>query len=306
MNKIIKLSSFCCLTVLGVLNFAHQATAQIIDNRLGKAFKEEMYFNQEFLWQNKIISITYSTSIKRPNRPIEPRPDLMVYRFNEVGLLGQIDKVSSVLSLVDSLTVEFKRNDVGEIELRTENNSKGYRTTKFNYDESGKLIRLDFGSSENISESKGTLEPGNTVNVNSETYTYSEAGTGAQRKSNYNNYGLLYSNQIITRNELGYVVSDVEELVMSNKTVTRNYHYNDKGWVSEICTTDNIGTKPKTEKFYYDEVGNLLKVEYYEDTNLLREIEVLYTDTMLIEATLDHDLMSHDIIIRKYAYQNKS
>ena len=282
------------------------ASAQIIDNRLGTAFKEEMYFNHEFLWQNKIRTITVVTSIKRPNRPIEPRPDIIVYRFNDVGLLQQIDKVSSVSSLVDSLTIEFKRNDVGEVELRTENGNHGYKTTRFNYDNSGKLVRLDYGSSQNISSQKNVLEPGRSITVNSETFAYSEGGPGITRKSNYNNYGLLYSNETTTRNELGYVLSDVEELVMSNKTTTREYEYTDKGWVKEITTIVNTEGKPKSEKFFYDEVGNLLKVEYYTEDFLTRELEILYTDTFLIEAMLDHDPVSHDIIIRKFSYEIKS
>jgi hypothetical protein len=33
------------------------------------------------------------------------------------------------------------------------------------------------------------------------------------------------------------------------------------------------------------------------------EIEVLYTETMLIEALLHHDIQSHDIVITKFAYE---
>jgi hypothetical protein len=35
----------------------------------------------------------------------------------------------------------------------------------------------------------------------------------------------------------------------------------------------------------------------------MREIEILYTRTMLVEAFLDHDLQSHDIIITKFSYE---
>jgi hypothetical protein len=39
--------------------------AQIIDNREGKAFQQEMFFSQEFLWQNKVSSITGVCQMKR-------------------------------------------------------------------------------------------------------------------------------------------------------------------------------------------------------------------------------------------------
>ncbi|MDZ4750185.1 MAG: hypothetical protein SGI87_01125 [Flavobacteriales bacterium] len=294
MNKII--------TVLLVILTAQSFQGQIIDNRLGNAFREEMYFNREFLWQNKVKKITGTYAIKRPNRPIDQRPDLLVFSFNEVGLLSQIDKVTSVLSLVDSLTVHFKRNDLGEVEIRSEKNARGFSSTKLVY-EDGKVVRVDFERAENVATEGKKLEAGKSTLINSEAYTYSDAGPNASRKSSYNNYALLYSNEIVTKNELGFIVNRREELTMSGKTREALYTYNDKGWVSRISYTDNVGSAPRTDDFYYDEIGNLLKVEYRESNELLKEIEVLYTETMMIEALLNHDLRSHDIEIIKFQYE---
>jgi hypothetical protein len=277
--------------------------AQIIDNRLGNAFKEEMFFNQEFLWQNKIKTITGLYSVKRTGRPIEQKRDIVVYRFNSVGLLDQIDKVETILQFVDSSSILFKRNDLGEVELRSENGTKGYSTTHFNYDGEGRLIRMDFGKAENISEQKGKLEPGQTFIVNSESFEWGPTAEGILRKSNFNNYGLHYSNTTVKKNELGYILSEVEELIMSNRTTTRNYSYNEKGWIAKIETSDNLNTPRRSELYSYDDLGNLVKVEYLEGEVLLREVEVLYTETMLIEAFLDHDIKSHDIIITKFKYE---
>jgi hypothetical protein len=277
--------------------------AQIIDNRLGNAFKQEMFFNQEFLWQNKIKTITGLYSVKRTGRPIEQKRDIVVYRFNSVGLLDQIDKVETILHFVDSSSILFKRNDLGEVELRSENGTKGYSTTHFNYDGEGRLIRTDFGKAENVSEQRGKLEPGQTFIVNSESYEWQPKADGILRKSNFNNYGLHYSNTTVTKNELGYVLSEIEELIMSGRTTTRNYTYNEKGWISKIETTDNLNSTKRSEAYSYDELGNLIKVEYIEGDTVLREVEVLYTETMLIEAFLDHDIKSHDIIITKFKYE---
>lgn len=293
--------------VAGLCTLSVSSNAQMIDNRLGNAFKQEMFFSQQFIWVNKIKSVTGIVSVKRPSRPIDQKPDMIVYSFNEVGLLDRIDKISSVADLVDSLTIEYKRNDLGEVELKKENGSKGFFTTKFNYDNQGKVIRLDYGKSENISLEKNKLEPGQTVTINSETYNWQDAGNGTWRRSNFNNYGLQYSNWTITRNELGYVTKEVEELIMSGRTTTRSYSYNENGWISNIEIINNLNDTKKTEHFRYDALGNLLKMEFSEGKKMVREIEVLYTPTMLVEAFLDHDLQSHDIIITKmrYEYYNK-
>lgn len=277
--------------------------AQIIDNRMGNAFGEEMYFNQEFLWQNKIRSISGIISVKRPGRPIQKLPDMFVFHFNEVGLLREMDKVTSVLHLVDSMRVEYKRNDLGEVELRREKNARGILTTTLNYDELGRVRRIDFGKSENLTEQPGKMEPGRMIIVNSESYEYLPAGDNRTRRKAFNNYGLYYSDKLVERDPLGYIVRETEELVMSGRTITRTYSYNDKGWIDEISQSDNQGSKTKSSLFYYDPFGNLHKVEYFEEKELVREIEVLYLENMLLEALVDHDLQSRDILITKFSYE---
>jgi hypothetical protein len=286
-----------------IVGAASLCNAQIIDNRKGNVFEDENYFNQEFLWQNKIKSVRGSVSIKRPQRTIEQRPDVFIYRFNEVGLLTQLDKVSSVLHLVDSMTIEYKRNDLGEVELRTEKGNRGFFTKKFIYDKDGRVERLDFGKSENVSENAKELEAGSSIAINSESFKYLQQSDTVIRKSCYNNYGLLYSHIITTRNSLGYLLSEREELVMSNRSRSKNYYYNDKGWLDKIEWVEGGNQVAAKHLFYYDPLGNLLKFEKYKGEVMEQEVEVLYTEKMLIEAILDQDMYTKAITITKFTYE---
>jgi hypothetical protein len=291
------------MTLMLFAGFALPLDAQIIDNRQGKVFQEEMYFNQQFIWQNKIKSITGVKSIKRPNRAIEQRPDLIAFRFNEVGQLTSLDKISSVLHLVDSLQIFYQRNSLGDLELKTEQGTKGYHTTNYHYDQQGRLDRLSFGKTENLSHEKGKLEPGQAIVVNSETYEWVESAPHVLKKKNYNNYGLHYSNWTLTKNDLGYIQSETEELIMSGRTTTKTYTYQEKGWIAETVSADNQNTATKTEKFRYDELGNLTKVEYFINGKIVREIEVLYKPTLLLEAFLDHDMVTDEVVITKFSFE---
>jgi len=278
-------------------------SAQLIDNRIGNAFNEEMFFSQQFLWMNKIKTITGVVSVKSPNRPIEQRPDISVYRFNEVGLMTRLDRVSSVRNLIDSLTIKFRRNDLGSIELREETGTRGYVSTGFVYDDHGRLIRIEYGTAENVATSKNKLEPGKTIALNAESVIWTEQENGILRKSVYNNYGLHYSNWTITKNPKGFVESEVEELIMSGRTKTKTYTYNEHGWISKIEWSDNMSSGRKAQTFIYDGLGNMQKVEYFDGKSMTREIEVLYSPTMLVEAFLDHNLENGDIIITKFSYE---
>jgi hypothetical protein len=292
------------LLAIGVMMLLHceRAHAQIIDNRIGNAFNEEMFFSQQFLWMNKIKTITGVVSVKRPGKPIEQRPDLSVYRFNEVGLMTRMDKVSSVKNLIDSLTIKFKRNDLGSVELREESGTRGYYSTGFVYDDQGRLIRVEYGTAENVATTKNKLEPGRTVNINSESVIWNEQENGLVTKSVYNNYGLHYSNWTIKKNPKGFVESEVEELIMSGRTKTKTYTYNEHGWISKIESSDNMSSGKRAQTFVYDGLGNVQKVEYFDGKSMMREIEVLYSPTLLVEAFLDHNLSTGDIVITKFSY----
>lgn len=280
------------------------ANSQIIDNREGKAFQQEMFFSQEFLWQNKISNITGVCQMKRTGKAIENRPDITVYHFNETGQLAKIDAVTSVLSLVDSTQIVFDRNELGLIQNRNELGRNGYATTAFFYDHKGRVERIDNSVSENKSNEKLKLVPGLSVTVNSESFKYSEPSALILRKESFNNYGLPYSIDLVYRDSAGFVTREEKELTLSGKSFVKQYTYDDKGWIAQLSTIESSTNKEiKRETFQYDRIGNLTKVSYFTNSILQREIEILYTPTSFIEATLDQDMGSKDILITKYSYE---
>jgi hypothetical protein len=287
-----------------LVSIAQFANSQIIDNREGKAFQQEMFFSQEFLWQNKISTITGVCQMKRTGKAIENRPDITVYHFNETGQLAKIDAVTSVLTMVDSTHIEFDRNELGLVQNRNELGRNGYTTTTFFYDHKGRVERIDNSVSENNSLEKLKLIPGLTVTVNSEAYKYTEPSTLILRKESFNNYGLPYAVDLVYRDSAGFVTREEKELTLSGKNYSKIYTYNDKGWIAQISTVEGSTNKEtKRETFHYDRIGNLTKVSYFTNSVLQREIEILYTPTSFIEATLDQDMGSKDILITKYSYE---
>jgi hypothetical protein len=108
----------------------------------------------------------------------------------------------------------------------------------------------------------------------------------------------------VFRDTAGFVSREEKELTLSGKNSSKIYTYNDKGWIAQISTIDGATEKEmKRETFHYDRIGNLIKVSYFSNAVLQREIEILYTPTSFIEATLDQDMGSKDILITKYSYE---
>ncbi len=297
-NKIFRFLS--CVFFLA--SFKHECAAQLLDNRTGSVFREEMFFSQQFLWTNKVSKITGTTSIKQTGMPIIKRDDRVVYHFNEVGLMTRMDKVISNWGKIDSLTLEYMRNDTGKVKKIEETGTRGYFTTHFYYDASGKLTRTDYSSVDLNAETPEDQKLRGIL-LNSETFRWSENTPLLSQKSVYNNYGLHYANWLIESAENGYLKSETEELIMSGRTVTRKYLYNDHGWIDKVEITDNQGSPVKRHFYTYDEVGNLTHVAYKTGNEVTREIQILYTPNSLVEAYLDHDFQTHDILITKFAYE---
>jgi hypothetical protein len=162
---------------------------------------------------------------------------------------------------------------------------------------------MEYGTAENVATQKNKLEPGRTVTINAESVIWNEQENGVVRKSVYNNYGLHYSNWTIRKNPKGFVESEVEELIMSGRTKTKTYFYNEHGWISKIESSDNMSAGKKAQTFIYDNMGNVQKVEFFDGRSLTREIEVLYSPTLLVEAFLDHNLTTGDILITKFSFE---
>ncbi|MFM7309579.1 MAG: hypothetical protein ACKOZY_03150 [Flavobacteriales bacterium] len=282
--------------------FAMTSDGQIIDNRKGGAFRDEIFFNHSFLARNKIATITITTSEKPFNKPITKLPDMSVFHFDQQGQLKQWDKITSIVQWVDTLSILYQRASAIEVKEIQNSTSKGYTTTRFTYDDKGRLVYAEYGSAENVATQSGNIEPGREYVLNSESFQWSDEQAGMERCKLMNNYGLHYATRTVTRGQDGFLVKEEEELVMSGLTTSNTYHYNDHGWIDTMIHVSAQGDESKTV-YSYDELGNVVRVEFIKSGVLEREVQVLYTPTKLIEAILDQDKQTQRILITKYSYQ---
>jgi len=289
------------------LFISHLSIGQLIDNMKGAAFNSEMYFNETFLKLNRIENITVSFAMKRTGRPIENKPDLKIFSFNENGQLIKIDAITSILSKIDSSHIAIDRNELGLISQRTEASKRGFTSTLFEYDSKGNVIKTENKTSENESDDKLKLISGLQYSINSETYQYSEPDGMTLQKQCFNNYGLPFATNRVISEPSGYIVREENEQTIGGKSIHILYSYNEHGWISEKKSINP--QKPETpirqELFLYDKYGNLTGFKVYSNGKLIRDLEVIYTPTFFIDAVLDQDMSTKDILISRYTYQFK-
>ena len=272
--------------------------AQMVNNKEGKAFENPITFNRSFIWENKILSIEDNVLVKMPGRPIDDLQQQITYRFGNTGILESKTTIAPKNFQRDTTSILFKRNDVGQL-FAVESKSAQETTVTFNaYDSNGKLIRQDTKQIIAVASD----EP-REILVESNSYEYQFPKSNIVVRNNINNYGLTYSSFTTERNDQGFLIKETEEYFISNRTISANYKYNERGWVNEVVRTDSQSNEVEKVLYEYDKIGNVNFAKKFINNQLVEEYEVLYQNASLVKAILHQDIGSQMITIHKYEYK---
>ena len=272
--------------------------AQMVNNKEGKAFENPITFNRSFIWENKILSIEENVLVKMPGRPIDDLQQQITYRFGNTGILESKTTIAPKNFQRDTTSILFKRNDVGQL-FAVESKSAQETTVTFNaYDSNGKLIRQDTKQIIAVASD----EP-REILVESNSYEYQFPKSNIVVRNNINNYGLTYSSVTTERNDQGFLIKETEEYFISNRTISANYKYNERGWVNEVVRTDSQSNEVEKVLYEYDKIGNVNFAKKFINNQLVEEYEVLYQNASLVKAILHQDIGSQMITIHKYEYK---
>lgn len=271
--------------------------SQMINNKEGKAFESPLTFNRSFLWENKIAQINETVIIKMAGRPLIDTDETIQHYFGLTGLLEKTNQQLPESNSPDTSSILYKRNDIGQLFEIQKTKGKNVTITEHTYDQTGKLKRTE--SKEKIL-AEG-IEP-REILIESTSYEYSFPKENTVRRENINNYGLAYSAITVERNEQGFLLSETEEWYISKKIITKNYQYNDMGWVSTVSSQSNMGDPIERIEYTYDAKGNVQTAKKFIEGKAVEEYEVIYQNNALVKAILHQDLSSTAITIHKYEY----
>ena len=115
----------------------------------------------------------------------------------------------------------------------------------------------------------------------------------------FNSYGLPYLDEFYYYNELGYLVERVQRLKITSAVLTEKYAYNEKGNIASIKTYQLDPETPTEETLYfYDQNSNLLEKHFFRNGVFITEIELIYNDkSKLLSYVLTRDVATQFIMI---------
>ena len=247
-------------------------------------------FNDTYIKNNRIKSVTGHSSYKRSLRPIVDKGTYNRYTFDNEGELIQLTETFKVSQQTrDSSTTMY--NYVGVwIEEKITVNAQGEHAYTYDFNENHKPEKLSY--------TRGGKGETKTL-VFEEFYTYEKPNDTTDVKWFLNRYGKPYQKESYIYNQHKYLLSVEKKLVFGGKITLTEYSYDKLGRLTELIENKNK-TKIKTV-YKYDKYSNLVETNFYENNTLAKHEEFIYdSKTALIKAHLSKEIKSGTITITKF------
>jgi hypothetical protein len=226
------------------------------------------------------------------------------YTFNEDGTLNR--QLSSILSQQkkDTTITYYEYNKLGNIELQRKSDGEGFFSYHYQYNSKQQIVAQTYCRDENLHQAKNRFELKKKYTIKTERFSYENYGDEQSKKIFYNSYGIKFKEQTNSFDKLGYLKEEYTKFIIGNNKQKVNYEYDEYGrrFKKDIFTNISLNQK-NTEIYSYDEIGNVIGINYYKNEKHTTTKQFLYdTKTMLLSAIIVQEIDTHFLTIIKYDY----
>jgi hypothetical protein len=281
---------------------------QIINNSILGIIKNENFFNEKFIRENGIVSISARISEKRDLKAITDQGVIEKFSFNNSGKITEHIKTFKLKEeIIDTSLTGYQYNDVNKLIIKSGKESKGYYSYEFKYNPSGKIVQQQYKRGENTAEQKYKLEKGKEFSIKTERFEYETSTPTREKIIFYNNDDKAYKEVFISYDALGNKTEEESIFKLtSNRSIT-TYIYDDYGRIKEITEIVIMMGKNETiYRFNYDTNGNLEEIKVAKDGKAYEVIQFIYqAESFLLKAMLRKEELTGIIYIAQYDYAFK-
>ncbi len=250
----------------------------MIDNKEGNALSQLPFFNQTFIYKNKIKRLKGNFSITSPTTSIMSTGLYAVYEFDNKGRLSYTLETFQGTERKDSLENFYYYNDENQLIQHRKKELNGYTSILNDYDDNGRIQKQVFR--------RDILDENNQIKesymISEETMKY-EITDLTEKQIIYNNYNLPYLEITRVFNEDNYLIEEIEQSSTTAGIYRKTFEYNEHGWLQSVKKFNGKEGEPVEEKrFKYDTFGNLTNVYVYSFNILKEEKELYYNEKTFI------------------------
>ncbi|GAB4258987.1 MAG: hypothetical protein Kow0079_16180 [Vicingaceae bacterium] len=269
-------------------------------------FDETPFFNTSIIKKNNIKLIVGKIATKKPNDIIRTRGlDEQFYFDINGNLVTQITTFFTPNNVKDSSAINYQYDAKNRLLTIRKSDNYGYYSNNFSYDEEGNVIAITYCRDENKLNKKNEFILDKQFVISSETYTYEKLTPYQLKKVVYNSNQKPYKQIMHYYDSLGYLVQTAEKYLLGNNKTTTIYHYDENGrLIEKSITIRQMGnTNSKKETYSYDEFGNILEINMFENEQHKTITQFLYDkNTYLLKAQLIKNVETELIKIIQYDY----
>ncbi|MDE0772560.1 MAG: hypothetical protein OSB25_10215 [Salibacteraceae bacterium] len=289
-------------TVFGL----HKSHAQILDVYQGKLYNNDCQFNERFIMDNKIKTITGKISVKKDMQPISNKGLIVRYSFDRIGRLSEQIKTMSLRGgRIDTTQSSFSYSQNNQLVQKAQFYVKAYDAIRYSYNNKNEITSEMVVRGANNNQYKYGFDKGSETIVKQERYEWQQLNDTTQNVVYYNSAERPYKERTIILNVIGQKQSENTTYYLTKKRNLITYKYDPVGRLIKIIDYSNLGSQRTiTNTYEYDEYGNLYNSKIYTNGKLSYTQEFLYDpQTLFLSAQLSKDESARSIKIIQYEYK---
>ncbi len=272
--------------------------AQIYALPEGKEFVDAQLFNSDFIRKNSIAQIRSKIEKKKDGDRIRDLFQSEIYSFYKSGQLQSIELIDHKSG--DTTLTYYTYTDDEKIRCLVKNDYDGLYSYCYTYRDN-LPAKVVYSRSGNFDALTASVNPEFKKEISEEKIEHVQYDNQLHT-TYFNSVNRPYSKEIRYYDENGYYMKYLKTFVMTSASHKEEYSYNQKGFLSERIVTEN-GSESYRHTYEYDEIGNLLAENRYENGELISRTEnVLIPESMLLKARLTRNENAAHIVIRTFEY----
>ena len=260
-------------------------------------------FDPGFIRRNQVRAARTEASIKREGEPMRPRREQQHYRFDSNGLLVYSStSLGTPGSGRDTSWVERRFDPRGHPVEELRNDLHGWFALRDSLDTAGRVVRRTHVRIANNGPDRYRLVRGAETIISDEHCHHHVVNDTAERETWYNELGLPYRERIRSRDRWGYLRSVEDRNIITGRRGLITFRYDEKGRLAERTDRPDVNAPASMRYTWsYDQAGNVLLADTWQDGRQTRHAEHLYEEgSMLLKAVITKDLETGLIHIIRY------
>jgi antitoxin component YwqK of YwqJK toxin-antitoxin module len=268
---------------------------QFINNNSGSAFSDQGFFNPAYIQALRIQRLTATISIKKKNDGIRLTKDELIYHFDTIGNLIQLEQIKNSNDKLETTNQYFNYDSSARLIETKKDRRTNWFVTHFNYDSLGRIH-------ERIESiiSKETQEMPSIITYERIEYTILEEGV---LKKYYDENKLEFKEQLIISSQID-LIEETEKWKMSIHPTRKKFLLNDGRLASLTIYTENKELPNEENCFTYNSDGELESKEILKDGVFINEWQLLYDpNSKIISALINQDKATGTMEIFRFKEQ---